>query len=524
MPARLTLTATLLATLHVLSAFAASPALAKDYYISTSGKDTAGCTNQTTDACASFPRCVQVMSAGDTCYALGGTYSISGLNGWKIMGTGGTAVARKTLRGMPGQSAVFRPTSYSNSDQEATITLGDSALDYLVISDITVYGRLRAAEALTDSADHVTLERIVFRCPGAAGTGNTASIMTMNQQDANGWTAREGWIVRDNLFVIDSSCPDYCPLAPDGVSFIHFYSMSGAVVENNDFRLEDPSRSCVSPKMRFGLWFKGRSEYSRVRFNYCTGDMGACISFNTGKCPAGFEETCDPGFRPYSAGDNRAYQNVSNRSGSIGWDSNNFCDGDMLYNNTIYRPLNDGITAAPVTGPTRSRANNSMFNNLIVSRTGDSLGGYTGYLRWASTTDADGICTQAYLDHNMYYPVDPKKSANFTANKNHSSTLEQWRSILAANCSSENVRESHSRVVDPLFVDPEAGDFHLSSTSPARAGGRGGSWPVAVGAYVDGSEVIGCRFDPRCKANGAPDPKPPVTPPKVLGVIRTDAR
>jgi hypothetical protein len=501
-----------------------SGALAKDYYISTTGRDTNGCTNQTTDACATFPRCVQVMSAGDTCYALGGTYTISGINGWRIMGSGGTATARKTLRGMPGQTATFRPTSYANSEQEATITLGDAALDYLIISDITLYGRLRAAEALSDSADYVTLERIAFRCPGAGGTGNTASIMTISQQDANGWTAREGWVVRDNLFVIDSSCPDYCPVAPDGISFIHFYSMSRAVIESNDFRLEDPSRSCMSPKMRFGLWFKGRAEYSRVRFNYCTGDIGACISFNTGKCPAGFESTCDPTFLPYSAGDNRAYQNISSRSGSIGWDSNNFFDSDMVYNNTIYRPLYDGITASPSTGPTRSRANSSIFNNIILSKSSDLLGGYYGYLRWASTTDADGICTQAYIDHNVYYPVDPMKRANFTANRHFSSTLEEWRSLLGTSCANEQVRENHSRVLDPLFVNPEAGDFHLATTSPARTGGRGGSWPIVAGAYVDGTEVIGCRFDPRCSANGAPDPPPQIAPAKVQGVCRTDSR
>lgn len=524
MSSRLIATPTILVHLILVALLAPSAALAKDYYISPTGRDANRCTNQTSDACATFPRCVQVMSDGDTCYALGGTYTTSGPNGWKIMGSGGTATSHKTLRGMPGQTAIFRPTSYANSEQEATITLGDSALDYLVISDVTIYGRLRAAEALTDSADYVTLERIAFRCPGAGGTGNTASIMTINQQDENGWTAREGWVVRDNLFVIDNTCPDYCPVAPDGISFIHFYSMSDAVIENNDFRLEDPSRSCMSPKMRFGLWFKGRSQHSRVRFNYCTGDIGSCISFNTGKCPAGFEETCDPPFRPYSDGDNRAYQNVSNRSGSIGWDSNNFCDSDLIYNNTIYRPLYDGVTASPSTGPTRSRANNSVFNNLIVSRQGDSLGGYTGYVRWASTSDDDGICTQAYIDHNVYFPVDPEKRANFTANRHFASTLEQWRAYLTENCPNGNIHENHSRVVDPLFVDAEAGDFHLSATSPARNGGRGAGWPVVVGAYISGDETIGCRFDPRCSSNGAPDPPSSVTPPKVQGVCRTDAR
>jgi hypothetical protein len=348
--------------------------------------------------------------------------------------------------------------------------------------------------------------------------------MTANQQDENGWTPREGWVVRDNLFTIDSSCPDYCPIAPDGPSFIHFYSMSGAVIQNNDFRLHDPSKSCLDPKVRFGLWFKGRSELSRVRYNYCNGGIGGCVVFNTGKCPAGFTETCDPSFRPYSAGDNRAYQNVSDKSGSIGWDSNNFCDSDMVFNNTIYRPLYDGITASPSPGPGRSRANNSVFNNIVASRAEDRLGNYVGYLRWVSATDADGICTQEIIDFNMYHPVDPTKPANFSTNGKASSTLQAWQSFLAAKCLKTSLHEAHSRAIDPQFVDPERGDFHLQPTSPALHGGRGDVWPSVVGAYVTGTEVIGCTFDPMCHSSG--DAPPPMTDPPhtVKGVHRMDAR
>jgi hypothetical protein len=295
-------------------------------------------------------------------------------------------------------------------------------------------------------------------------------------------------------------------------------------VENNDFRIADATKSSLSPRVRFGLWFKGRAQHVRARLNYCEGDLGGCVIINTGKCPAGFLETCETVLRPYSEGDNQAYQNVSFRSGTIGWDSSNYADGDAVYNNTVYRPRYDGVNAAPRPGEGRSRAENSVFNNIIVADARDPVGNYYGYLRWVSNTDSDGICTQSFIDHNLYFPVSATKHANFSANGHVSSSLSDWQAYLTENCTNPEVRETHSRVVDPLFVDALSGDFRLQADSPARTGGRGGPWPTALGAYVTGDEVVGCTFSELCHAKGYRLPPESEAPAKVRSVVRIDAR
>ena len=61
------------------------------------------------------------------------------------------------------------------------------------------------------------------------------------------------------------------------------------------------------------------------------------------------------------------------------------------------------------------------------------------------------------FDYNLYYRRGGQ-SVNFGRSLSGSIALEQWR---------QRGQDGHSLVADPLFVDPEHGDFSLKADSPA---------------------------------------------------------
>jgi len=169
--------------LALLLLLAASPALATDYYISTTGSDTTPGTCTLEYPCATFPKCGSLMVAGDTCYARGGTYTTApgtGANGWTLYPlNSGTASQRITFRGYPGETAIIQPTTHNGCQcptggcdgdtcdpaewveyQDATMTFGDARDpghgDYITISDLTIRGRLDIAENDDTGAWHLT--------------------------------------------------------------------------------------------------------------------------------------------------------------------------------------------------------------------------------------------------------------------------------------------------------------------------------------------------------------------------------
>jgi hypothetical protein len=514
--------------LVLLLALFASPAWSASFYISTTGSDSNACTNQTTDACASFPRCNVVMSAGDTCYALAGTYTVQpdwfgagAKGGWRFYnGTGGTLGNPKTFRGMPGQTVIIKPASYFNTTQEGTITLTRDIQDYLTFSDFTFYGRFNFDESLDEMSDNVTLERIRFLCPGAAGTGNTVSIMTQAgnyDSDSDGTTntsaPRTGLVIRNNYFDIDSTCPTgvYTYAAwptetylPD---FMHLYATSGVVIENNDFRVTDPTKLLdrpSAPDLRMAIWLKGHAEYARIRYNYCNGTIGSCVAINMGKCETG-GNTCRTAFPSETStnGDNQAYQNISNMGGSIGWDSAYYFMEDKVYNNTIYRPVqHSGVVASAAAASYELRNDNEIYNNIVVSQAGDALGTNGSFLYWnVRAGTSDYICKNTFVDNNLYYPLQSGHTQNFYDSSAYIyETIANWRTHLSATGCNANSQETNSLTSDPLFVDPAGGDFHLQGGSPASGSGRGG---VNMGAYITGSEAIGCTFHPSCYSYNA---------------------
>jgi hypothetical protein len=55
----------------------------------------------------------------------------------------------------------------------------------------------------------------------------------------------------------------------------------------------------------------------------------------------------------------------------------------------------------------------------------------------------------------------------------------------------QNSYDSHGSIDDPLYINAEAYNFHLSSNSPASNAGMGGDYSAVIGAYITGDEIIG---------------------------------
>jgi hypothetical protein len=511
------------------------------YYISPTGSDTTPGTCTLANPCASFPRCVSLMVAGDTCYARGGTYIVppdhnlpGDKRGWKLYPClGGSAGSPMTLRSYPGELAIIKPTSYHNNDQEGTITVTDARCDYLTVTNLEIWGRFVLRENAYTAADNVIIEKNIFRCPGACGTGNTCNVMGENQCSwpDGGCIGRDNLIVRNNYFTIDSSCPDYDDFCNgQEVDFIHLYGNNAPIVENNDFIVADQTKVAETPQvgLRYAAWTKGRAQYAELRYNYCEGPMGSCMAVNTGACPnrpeydgppeCGLtypECQCGDATGPESLGHNTIHHNVSYLSGGFGWEGVNYSQYDEVYNNTLVDPIRASGTIKSGEATYRGSDDLSVFNNIysVNLTVYPTFGTYEGFIFWRGYYghNYDGICTNTYMDNNMYWGANLSAPDNWHVFStlepdNSSATLTAWKSWLAATCpSNPNVRETSSRYLDPLFVNKVAKDFRLQALSPARTGGRGVGYPSYLGAIDPaGGTTIGCTFDPQCYGYVAP--------------------
>jgi len=66
-------------------------------------------------------------------------------------------------------------------------------------------------------------------------------------------------------------------------------------------------------------------------------------------------------------------------------------------------------------------------------------------------------------DYNIFYPVSGNQFHFRDESGYHDINLTQWQSFSRTNCTFD----PHSIVADPLFVDPDNGDFRLQAGSPA---------------------------------------------------------
>jgi hypothetical protein len=305
---------------------------------------------------------------------------------------------------------------------------------------------------------------------------------------------------------------------------VDLYHTNGVLIENNDF-VNTSSVNIIALVM-----LKQGNKDAVVRYNYIRG--------NGKQDPTGiWINDCDGVNRPNEWGDrssqggsprcnNRMYQNILHNTsgGPQPWDETDL--EELIYNNTIYGSSTRCLGAA-VSFPDGA-IGNRIFNNICAG----SKVPADGHVAWPSYGNGTTTCMsqQAYFDNNLYWPTPSGstmwKDCELDTNGDGTADQRQGFQSLAAWIShlSSSGHEQRSRAADPAFVNPASGDFRLSASSPARSGGRGGSWPVALGAYITGDEAIGCTFNPRCHASDTPAPPDTSGPAPVLGLVRSDAR
>jgi hypothetical protein len=480
----------LIAAVLLLAAALSPAALAQPYGASSCAPDcyvSPGGNDQTGDGTIGSPwktlvKCFNEVGPGDTCWLREGTHvcptssstpggtqngcdlggpCANGLNASPYYCTrdrqsGGTSTAPKKIRGYSGEAAVIRPEDTTQSD---TIHLRGNAGNML-FSDLEIQGRLNT------QTDGVELTRIVFRCPGPFPTGvDNQSSIYVHGSDVH---------VHDNLFIIEDSCPGTYAGSRENMNFTRIFDVTGLVVENNDFL--NLSTEIGLQTMQGLKWPQFRN--STVRYNYHYTDPAAVDTVKGiwigGDGPS------------YSPQNNKVYQNVLvDANIEISTQTNNY----DIYNNTIAM-LERGDPCIWATGSDRPLVDHEFFNNICYFG-----GGLTQKKsQWAPySTDTYGIEEQQLVDYNLFYGA-----REFENKDSLYSSLSAYQQAGYERNSSEG---------DPLFVDAAAHDFRLQSGSPARSGGRGGSFPAVRGAYVSGDEVIGCTFDPRCHgAGGTPSP------------------
>jgi hypothetical protein len=102
------------------------------------------------------------------------------------------------------------------------------------------------------------------------------------------------------------------------------------------------------------------------------------------------------------------------------------------------------------------------------------------------------------LSHNLYWCTDPAQPVNFSG-----LSLAEWQKLG---------KDDGSLVADPLFVNPEQGDFHLRPGSPAEKVGFKPFDYSQAGVYgkAEWKQLAGARSYPEVEYAPEPPPPPPL--------------
>ncbi|ANS77284.1 hypothetical protein AWM70_16105 [Paenibacillus yonginensis] len=134
-----------------------------------------------------------------------------------------------------------------------------------------------------------------------------------------------------------------------------------------------------------------------------------------------------------------------------------------IVNNTVYKndTIDEGGGQLYVQYGTK---NNVIKNNIVVANNSTNVLIYNGY-----TQNAGNV-----VDYNLYYAPGGIDEANWTWKNKEYAGFSVYKSGTG--------NDAHSLFIDPKFMDPSKGDFHLQPTSPAI---DAGSTDTAIIGQVD---------------------------------------
>jgi parallel beta-helix repeat protein len=431
----------------------ASTCFAADYHVATTGSDSNGCTNATTDACLTPAfGASKLTAAGDTLYIHAGTYNVTGGSAYYAATiyprASGTAESRITIRNWPGDTVVLNGGS---SPTNGIIGLGGTSTwySYITIKGLTIIGQVKLMYG-----DYALLEDCDISEGGDSYTGDTGFGDVIFVAGGTGTTIRNNKIHDNN---IGGGGIGNSPLIIE-------YDSTNLTIENND----------IYNSVGAGIHLKDNPETVNVRYNYFYSNGYSGV--NVGVQDMGHNVNIYQNiFRDNSLVDGGLFKGQVHL--------HYFVDGVNVYNNTFINGNYWGDISHQG-GGTDGVINVSVYNNISYNpdvRHYD-IGSDGGNAR---------ITDWTYSDYNCFYnDVSWKNGASSY------STIADWRTASSF--------DSNSVTSSPGFINASgtgllASDYKRSSYT---ANGRGGSYPSVMGAYITGSETIGYSSSPPPTAGG----------------------
>ena len=305
--------------------------------------------------------------------------------------------------------------------------IGTFGKDYIIIDGFKIYG----AATLWS-----TTGSIIQNCEIWGGNDKEFGCC-IRLEWANECKIRNN-IVHDNVIAGDGSGgPANCPLLME-------YDSSNCIIENNYFY------NSVGP----GIKLKDHPVNIHVRYNIIS------------NCSLAGVRSCNQD-NPNNDNSIYVYQNIIKECREGVALNVSHLTYAWIYNNVFYN--NGAGIKLWLTGIQEVYIYNNIIKNC--SSRADLV-----------VTD-DPVLSVTELNYNDYHSSSPKWEVKWRI---VAKSLDEWKSWLSDNGYMN--KDTNSIADDPLFVNPEAGDFHLEENSPCRNTGKDG---VNMGCYITGDEIIG---------------------------------
>lgn len=420
--------------LIIVAIFNATIATASTYHVTTSGSDSNGCTNSTTDACRTPVFGASKLTApGDVLEIHTGSYSINGSSNY----TSASIYPRADntiIRAYPGDIVTLDGGSAPTGTIIGSVNRNGTTISGLIIKGVV----------LIWYSSNVTIQNNDISVGSDDDSVNTIFDDLIFVQGGDGSLIQNN-ILHDNPHVTAES--------PLNRSQIMVYDTDNLTIEYNTFYNSSGS----------GIYLKGNPiQGAVVRYNYFYSNYSSAIAVFGEYSPGGSANIHNNIFRNNDTGNDD-----DNGSGSLLFIG---CGSSNYYNNTIVHPDNQsGITMNRWCNDATGSLNS--WNNISYT---------TDQPHWRISYSG-GISSLDYINYNSY-----STSADWYSYTQGTMIFSSWKSYVSSNGAAG--ADANSNTSNPQFQNSSGinvTDFRLQSSSPAavKTGGRGGAYNTYMGAW-----------------------------------------